>query len=183
MESAVVAAALLVAIVAYNVTHAATAMSMLLMGACRALAHLAPIVAIAGFDLPGYAFAPAVAAWVYTVMVSMFARHEADAAHGPMHSAAWSLPVAPLLIALSLRPTSWIAPAIAAVVMTFWLARAASFLQPPKARPVPAVLAMLAGFCLIDAWTLLLLNQPVPALAAGVFFVLTVLGHRRILGT
>ena len=181
--SAIVSAVLLAAIVVYNVMHSRTSASVLLLGVCRACAHLAPIAMLAGFDAPAWAYAPAVAAFVYTAMLSIIARDETQRDASPVHGLAWALPVPALLLALPLRPENWIAPALVAIAMTFWLARAASALQPPKSSPKQAVLGMLAGFCLVDAWTLLLVGAWASALLAGACFVLTVLGHRRIMGT
>lgn len=176
-------ASLVLAIVAYNVWHAATPMAVVLMGACRALAHVAPIVVMVGWQAPAWAYAPALAALIYTAMLSLIAREETRPGPSPLHALAWAMPAAPLLIALSIRPEAWIAPAIMAIVLTFWLARAASFLQSPRPRPMQAVLAMLAGFCLVDAWTLLLLDHWPAALVAGACFIATIWGHRRIAGT
>ncbi len=178
-----VAGALLATIVWYNVMHARTSASVLLLGLCRAGAHVAPIAIIVGFDAPAWAYAPAIAAFVYTAMLSLIARDETQRGPSPIHTLAWAMPVPPLLIAMSLRPEHWFAPAIVAIVLTFWLARAATHLQPPKPSPKAAVLGMLAGFCLVDAWTLMLIGTWPGAMAAGVCFVLTALGHRRIMGT
>jgi hypothetical protein len=40
----------------------------------------------------------------------------------------------------------------------------------------------LAGICLIDAWFLALLDEPWLVVACLVCFIITVLGHRRIMG-
>lgn len=181
--AAVVGGTLVVAIAAYNVWHLASSMSVLLLGVCRGLAHMAPIVVIAGWDVPAWVCAPAVGAFAYTSMLSVVARGEMRKGASAAHQIAWAMPAAPLLIALAIRPSDWVAPAILAIVLTFWLARAASYLQPPKPRVKEAVLGMLAGFCVVDAWTLMLLDRPGAALAAGVCFVATVVGHRRIVGT
>jgi len=69
------------------------------------------------------------------------------------------------------------------VVTVGWLAWTAwqVFRSPP--RIMQAMPAWLAGMCLLDAYILALLNQPVPAGLALACFVLTRLGQRRIAGT
>ena len=54
-------------------------------------------------------------------------------------------------------------------------------LRPPLTRQ--AVMAWLAGICLIDAFFLMLLDQSAMALLAGACFGLTLAAHRFIAGT
>ncbi len=81
--------ALLISIIAYNLVHAKTAASVLLMGLCRGL------VVLTGAAVLGYRFenpygwawviAPAASLVVYTVLISLVARREteADRSAGP----------------------------------------------------------------------------------------------------
>jgi hypothetical protein len=69
------------------------------------------------------------------------------------------------------------------VVLIAWLIWVAMTVGDPRAPVVQAVMAWIAGMCLLDAFYLSLLNQPVAAGAALALFLLTRMGHRRILGS
>jgi 4-hydroxybenzoate polyprenyltransferase len=174
---------LVVAIVAYDMLHRRSAGTVLLMGLCRGLVYL---VAAAGVVWP---FDGRIALWLasalasYTVGVSLAARGEATGSAAAGRRIAPFMPLLALAPVLVLRPREWIWSVLTAVLLVAWsiVPLRALWQRPP--RPVHAVLAWLAGICLVDAWFLTLLDRPLLALAAGVCFVVTVLGHRRILGT
>jgi hypothetical protein len=63
------------------------------------------------------------------------------------------------------------------------LFRAAIFVFDNPPRIKQAVLSWLACICLLDCLFLAVLDNPVPAAAAGLCFTITVLSHRRIGGT
>ena len=93
------------------------------------------------------------------------------------------MPIVVLLaIFLQVDAISWTV-IIGGILMTIWLSLAAQHVlaKPPQTKN--AVLKWLSGMCLIDAYLLCVLGQPIAALVAGGCFVVTTLGHRKILGT
>ena len=73
--------------------------------------------------------------------------------------------------------------AIAATFLICWLLLALrnTITTPPRMKN--AILGYLSGICLLDAFYLSLLDQPILALVAIACFGLTAIGHRYILGT
>lgn len=179
-------AALVLAIVGYDFLHHHTWWAVALMGVCRGLVillaagmfgvnrmwatELGPLAAIAG---------------LYTVLFTMIARLETESKQDERKWGAVGLVLVVWLALWLIQPKGWgwLWAVIAGSAVAGWLGYAAwlVFDEPPQTQP--AVAAWIAGFCLADAFYLTLFGQPVVALAAVVFFGLTVLGQRRISGT
>jgi hypothetical protein len=87
----------------------------------------------------------------------------------------------PAVFVLSLPKTVY--PCIIALALLIILSRAAllAFAEPPKIKQ--AVLTWLASICLLDCLMLAVLANPVPAVIAGLCFVVVTLSHRKIGGT
>jgi 4-hydroxybenzoate polyprenyltransferase len=174
---------LVVAIVAYDFLHTRFKASVLVMGACRGLVYLVAAAGVAwpiDMGLAGW-FAAALA--LYTVALTSVARSETHTRRGAGRLITLAMPVLVLLPVVRIRPESleWALPA--GMLALGWLAIAArfAFMRPP--RTIQAVLTLLSGICLVDAFFLTLLGRPVLATLAGVCFAVTAWGHRRILGT
>ncbi len=172
-------------IVLYDVVHHRTSASVLLMGACRALVYL---TAAAAASSPGLHIATA--AWLagamggYVTLLSVVARVEASGGlSAARFSAAWLLPIVALSPALAIRPAMSGAALAGGALVVAWLVLSLRHLRSKPPRIGLAVMAWLAGICLIDGYFLLLLDRPLPGLIAAGCFVLTILGHRRIAGT
>jgi len=185
-----VAAVVLVgSIVAYDLWHKRWAGVVIFMGACRGLAPAFGAVAVlagAGAD----AFIAALGYWpmplslaVYTVLLTVVARHEASPR---AQSGGWSvvaLPFVTLPVGIVVPPESWVWPIPLGLGLIAWLVVASRALAAsPPCVPV-AVGAMIAGMSIVDAYFLSLLGRPVPVLIALGCFVLTVAGQRRIAGS
>jgi 4-hydroxybenzoate polyprenyltransferase len=171
------------AIIVYDVTHKKHAASVVLMGACRGLVYLVAAAAV-GWPLqvmPIAAFATAIT--LYTILFTVIARAETHVKIGGISRLSLALPLSVLPLAAFQQPTRWLGAGLAGSMLLLWLLRSAAFALRKPPRTIRAVLGWLSGFCLLDAYFLTLLDRPLPALAAVVCFLVTVWGHRRILGT
>ena len=185
-------ALLLIAIIAYNLRHKQHVTAIGLMGLCRGLIILTAFVAIVPVSHPRYLFDSDV--WItllwfggtlaiYVATLTLISRLE-----GSPKLLLWRkvTPGLPILVTLQavhfhLYVSLW---AVAAVLMMWaWLVRTQRlvFRQPPETSR--AVLGWLSGICLIDAYSLTLLDRPGIALIAVACFIMTVWAHRAIRGT
>lgn len=194
LAAAVVGLLLAASVVVYNLVHARSAWSVLVMGVCRGLVYVLAAAPIVGEALaqparcvPVYVSAACLAA--YTAALSIVARAEAEPGGGRVGG--WGLArllVAPIALGV-LAASAWrtevagIAAAIAAGAWAVWAVRG-SF--GPRVR---AVLRLIAGFCLIDLAIAAAIVREWPWVAgpamgvSAACFVLVLWGHRRILGT
>ncbi len=170
-------------IVVYDVTHKKHAATVVLMGACRGLVYLVAAAAVAWpLDaMPILALATAIT--LYTILFTIIARAETETKIGGISRLSLLVPLTVLPLAAIQQPTRWLAAALAGLMLLLWLLRSAVCVLVKPPRTMRAVLGWLAGFCLVDAYLLTLLGRPSLALAAIVCFLLTIWGHRRILGT
>lgn len=174
---------LLACIVLYDWLHKRYSWSIVLMGACRGMVYL---VAAAGVSWPLDLFRDlwlAATLGLYTVVITVVARSENIRLLDARRWLAVALPPIVLAAALVVRPTEFLAAGAAALLMVLWLGRAARavLIRPPQTKA--AILLWISGMCLIDAFFLALLQQPLAALAALVCFGLTLYSHRHISGT
>lgn len=190
--SGVLAASLVISIVLYNALHRRFIGAVVFMGLCRGLVYLTAATAIVGDWSINWAIAAPLAAslTIYIMLLTLIARGEASPRQ--MGFSPLPLRLAIMMIASALAPALWIIPTggwgwtpsiIAAMVLVFALVSSQRFLLSRPARVKPAVMAMLAAICLVDAYFLTLLDQPGVALAAAGCWAVTTLGHRRVAGT
>lgn len=176
---------LILSIVLYDWLHGARAPAGLFMGVNRALVYILAGASVAGFE--ALADSPllwlAGAAGLYTLLLTLIARTEASSGPSPIATLAWTLPIIPLVTLMTIRPERPVLLIPPAMLMLAWIARGAASATASPARTKHAVLSWLSGFCLIDAFYLALLNRPALLAIALACFALTVLAHRRILGT
>jgi hypothetical protein len=160
-----------------------------LLGACRGLLYVLAAAAVAEGALERRALL-----WLggglgaYVALFSLVARHESrsHARAGPGGRPGWlaaALPLVALAPAAALRPLRWEWAALFAGALLAWLARSAHRVLRRDPDPRGAVMGWLSGMCLLDGLYLCLLDRPQLAALSGGLFVLTVAGHRRILGT
>lgn len=177
--------ALVMVIVVYDLVHKRTAASVVLMGACRGLVYVVAALAVAPDPDPAILGTVAGLMTFYVAVVTAFARgeHAVSPAGGRTGWAHVALPITPLLAALVITPAHPARAVAIGLFIVLWSGRSSLLLRsrPPRARD--AIMGWLAGICLVDAWTLTLLDQRMLALVAIALFFLTWLGHRRILGT
>ena len=175
--------ALAVCLVLYDLLHHRLAVSVVLMGACRGLVY--PLAASAVSSPPEWTgtvrFAAALAA--YVIAFTIIARGEAGAQAGRRRWLSITLPLVVLAPAAITRPETWLWSIAGGLMTIAWLLAAARRVLGQPARIKPAVLMWLSGICLVDAFYLTLLEEPVAALIALGCFGLTAVGHRYILGT
>jgi heme O synthase-like polyprenyltransferase len=188
------ATALAACIVLYNAWHTRFAASAVLMGACRGLVYLTAAAAAAEplaragsppLELP-IALPPAIALTAYIALVTLIARGETGERPSPI-----AVRLSVLTIAAALAPALFVVPGPggwawavpAALVMIAWLLYAQSNLIVTPPRIKRAVMAYLAGICLVDAFFLTLLELPAMAIVAGACFVITAALHRAVPGT
>ncbi len=175
-------AALVIAVVGYNLLHHRTAWSVLLMGACRGLVYpmAAAVVwgdidAIDQLTLAGFA----VLLFFYTVILTVVARARSSGVHQGFIAV---LMVAPLMGTTIVQPTHWYWPAVvgAGMVVWLWWGIAHLFRQPKNIRI--AVTTWLSGFCLVDAYFLTLLDRPALSCIAIGCWAVTAWGQRCLAG-
>jgi hypothetical protein len=172
-----------VAIIVYDLTHKQFARAVIVMGICRFLVYFTAAAAVnPRFDLLLTALLGAVLG-LYTVAITIVARAETRGSLDVRRWLAVLMPIGVLAVATEVRPDEWTWTLIAGASLALWLALPIRFVfaQPPKT--IHAVLCWLSGMCLVDAYFLTLLGQPMVALAAGGCFALTAWGHRHIMGT
>lgn len=185
IASALFASTLVVSIVLYNLLHKRFAGAVVLMGICRGLVYLTAAAAILWPLNWTIALPPAAALMLYIVFVTIIARGEAR----PGGASPVVVRLSIFQIAIALAPALWIVPqdwtlsVIAALVLIGWLVASQRFLMQRPPRVQVAVLAQLAGICLLDAYYLSLLEQPTLVVIAWACFVITMIGHRRVSGT
>lgn len=174
---------LILAIFLYNWLHQRARTTVILMGLCRGLVYVVAALAVSTTVRASPLVFFVVALTVYTILVTIVARAEASDRLDARRWLALLLPfsaVAP--VALIGVEASRFAIAIG-VIMVVWLLWVAMQLSNPRAPTVHAIMAWLAGICLLDAFYLSLLAEPIAAGLALVLFLVTRLGHRRILGS
>jgi 4-hydroxybenzoate polyprenyltransferase len=170
-------------IVLYDLLHKRYAWSVVLMGICRGMVYL---VAAAGVFWPFEFFR---AIWLagtlalYTVAITVVARSENIRRLDARRWLAVALPPVVLAAAFVVQPREFATAGAAGLLLLLWLARAARavFAKPPDTKA--AIQSWISGMCLMDAFFLALLQQPLAALAALLCFGLTVYSHRHIAGT
>jgi len=174
---------LLVMILAYDFTHKAFPASVLFMGACRSLVILAAATGASSSQFNRVALPLAAIMGVYIVAITIIARGETENRIDQRKWLSVVMPIMLLAMFAIIRPTDWKAPALAAFILSLWLAQPVRFVfsQPPQT--IKAILTWLSGICLIDAYILTLLGALPLALLACACFILTAWGHRKILGT
>lgn len=178
--------ALLVVITAYNRFHKKWAVSIIFMGLCRALVYLTAAAVITPsiidlFSIPLHLFAGLLAA--YIIVLTLIAQKEVGGALGYRRWLALGIIVIPFVAHFFVTHSFTPALIVSGIALPLWLLRSAWFIWATPPKVVPAILGWLSGICLVDAFFLALLDRPELATMAGGCFVLTVLGHRRILGT
>jgi len=174
---------LLACIVLYDLLHKRYAWSIVLMGVCRGMVYL---VAAAGVSWPFDFFR---AGWLagtfglYTVAITVVARSENVGRLDARRWLAVALPPLVLAATLVVRPREFPAAAAAGLLLLLWLGRAARavLVTPPNTKA--AIHLWISGMCLIDAFFLTLLQQPLAALLALICFGFAVYSHRHISGT
>lgn len=204
--AAIAAGGVLVAlIVLYDLWHARSVLSVLVMAACRAMIY---VVVGCAAQVPGGWPLPATTTTVlavclasYVTALSLVARLEmtnTGGARGWRRAAPLLLPILPLLAVVAVRPggsaagtgvaglaplVQWWPALVAAAAMGAWIARGVqhALAQPP--RRGPAVSVWIAGIALVDAFFLTLLDRPGLALAALACWAATVVAQRRLSAT
>lgn len=170
-------------IILYDYFHKHIAASALLMGACRGLVYITAAAAITWpLDWQTITiFASAIT--IYISIVTIIAQTETDKTFGLRKWLAIALPIVALAPAIVIHPESWPLSVIAATFVICWLILALrnTITTPPRMKN--AILGWLSGICLVDAFFLSLLDQPILALIAIACFGLSAIGHRYILGT
>lgn len=181
------AAVLLICIILYDLLHKKFSSSVVLMGSCRALVYMICAVAVAG---PSQAIAAmqkslpfAMIIGFYTLGITVVARMENQTRLDWRKWLSIAMPLVLMGIIFFVWPTQIIYATIAGIVLGVWMICGCRsvFSTPPKIKQ--AVLTWLSGMCLVDVWFLTVLDRPLLAILAGIGFVVTTYGHRRITGT
>lgn len=182
---------LMIFIVGYNLLHKRLVIAVVLMGLCRGwvivTAYAATIPAI-DLRFATHTNTDAALPWfvlvlvLYVTAVTFVAQKEHARWIGMRYWIALVFPPLVVLLAMSIKPaTNWsAAPALAIIA---WLVRAASLVANRSPQIGRAVPIWLSGICLIDAYSLTVLDRPGIALIAAACFIMTVFAHRFIRGT
>ena len=157
------------------------------MGSCRALVYMICAVAVAD---PSQATAAlqkslpfAILIGFYTLSITIVSRMENQTRIDHRKWLSIAMPLVLLGIIFFVRPTQIIYATIAGILLGIWMICGCQsvFTKPPKIKQ--AVLTWLSGMCLVDVWFLTVLDRPLLAILAGICFVITTYGHKRITGT
>jgi putative effector of murein hydrolase LrgA (UPF0299 family) len=155
------------------------------MAGCRALIYVISAYAVFGGSTKDFWIGTAIPSSIlglYIAFVTIIARSENKQ---QIDKHRW-LSIGIILLvpaAFTLSQPGLFHPYVIAAILLIILLRAAVFVfdKPPQIKR--AVLTWLACICLLDCLFLAVLAKPVPALAAGICFVITALSHRKIGGT
>jgi 4-hydroxybenzoate polyprenyltransferase len=178
---------LVLLIILYDILHKKWSGSVLLMGACRSMIYL--IVGLAGTSVDSDAKLTtplvllAAIIGIYIVSLTAIARIEDESVMDYRKWLAVAIPLMVLAVAFYQPPVHLFTTLFVGVILLAWFGRAAMGLWKPLPQTKKAVLYWLAGICLVDTYFLSLLNRPSLVLCAGLCFVATVWGHRRVSGT
>jgi len=178
-------AALAIAVVAYDATHRATALSPWLMAACRALVYACAATATTATPAWPAVWPAAAGLAAYTAGITYVSRVEASG----RASRAWPVALllaAPIILLASARsatdPRAWYA--LAAVAWIFHALRFATRSHDPN---VPGgVMRLIAGMCVLDAAWIAGTESVAGAMLAGIAVVgvpVTRLLQRRVAGS
>ena len=179
-QAALAGLLLAAAIVLYDAWHKGNALSPLLMGLCRVLVYAGAALAVAT-ALPPPLLAAMLVVLCYLVGLTYAAKQETLRRIGN----AWPLGflAVPLLLAAWLATSGWIA-ATCALLFIGWTLRALRLLLRRGPVDVPrAVVALIAGICLLDAVLLAGAGAPLLATIAVACFLLTLALQRHVPGT
>ena len=202
----IVAFAIAVLSVAYNVFHARTALAIAALGLCRGLLY--PLGALAcahntSWDGGGSLILVLTsgAAFVHTIALSLVARGEAEEKpHGPTFAqgigtialavpTGMALVMMLLLLGTDIQAHVWPLPGIgvacALFILLAWLARDLRLLMGTPHRVTGFILGSIAAFCLYDVSIISLLPPPYSlfALIPLLLFLVVHMMHRSIPGT
>ncbi len=170
-------------ITAYNALHKKFAGSFLLMGACRATVYAVAASTVQWPPVWWFLIGFGLTIFVYTSMITIIARSENARYLGKQRMLSWVMPI--LFLPVLILP-SYLMPLLIFVAFILgigWMVRAIGFIRksPPKTKD--AVLTWLSGMCLLDAFFLALMAQPLMFMIALGCFLATVWGHRGVSGT
>ncbi len=177
---------LVICIVGYDVLHKRWAPAAALLGLCRGMLYVVAAVAVAARAdaLPNpqlWWLAGALA--VFVTLITIIAQREDTGEPGwRRHLAVMLVPIS-LLPVIAARPDAWSVAGLAAMMLIAWLIRCATFVYRAEPKMMPAVLGWIAGISLIDLFYLTLLDRPALAAVAFGAFAVTILSHRRFMGT
>ncbi len=178
---------LLVCIILYNLFHKKWTGSLIFMGLCRAFVYCVAAAMIASRQQQDLSWTPlayfAASLAIYIIAMTLVAQKEAAGSLGYRRWLALFIVALPFLAHFAAPYTFTPVLYISGIVLALWLVRSARFIWTTPPKVVPAILGWLSGICLIDAYFLALLNRPGLASLAGLCFIATVLGHKKILGT
>lgn len=170
-------------IVFYNLFHAKTAASVVLLGLARAMVYVVAALAVAEavdwrlIKVLGGALV------LYTIGFSLIARNEMRPHPGTSRWLAEVIVLIAIVPIFIIPPRDWTMILLPLLLVTAWLSRGVGmvFASPPSTKQ--AVMIWISGICLIDALYLALLDQGVWWVVANACFIATTIAQRRIAGT
>ncbi len=183
--TAVWSIALALVIAGYDLLHHRWSPSIALMGLCRGLVYVVAAGGLAGDDavLVGVV---ASGMTLYVIGLTVIARREhVTHERGARNAELLAVPLAVVggTLGMLVQPAIWPAAVALGVATIGWLVWSTGYLRRQPPQPPRAIMGWLAGICLADAtWAALFDRLDLAGLCAGCF-VLTVLAHRRILGS
>lgn len=181
------AAALLACIILYDLLHKKISSSILFMGACRGLVYTICTVAVANPSQSTAALKAslpfAIIIGFYTLSITIVARMENRSIVDWRKWLSIAMPLAVIAILFFERPTHVLSASMALVALAGFMFTACwfVFINPPLIKL--AVLTWLSGMCIVDAWFLTVLDQPMLAIIPGICSIVNIYMYKRISGT
>lgn len=169
-------------VLAYTYLHRWLVPAVLCMGACRGLTIL---VAYSAFDVelrvqPLVVFALGIA-W-YTAVLTYIARNEKTHNKVKRWYVLLLLPAAIIPAMMYYEQFQMIFIVFSIILFMLWVAGTFVIFQCSM-KSVHGIHAILAGFCLLDIVYLSIIGEISIAMVAGICFMFTIAGQRKILGT
>ena len=169
---------LVIAVLLYTFLHRWFVPALALMAICRALVYLIVANPEQGENCTLLiTFCAAIA--FYTAVLTCIGRFENNK-KTTLSWATWLLLLPPLFVVVENLPNSWLA-CIPLTFMTYWIWLA--WLDFKSDNKIAGMHRILSGFCLLDCVLATTLEQYVIAGLCALCFIITVVFHRRILGT
>lgn len=178
---------LVAVVVAYDLLHLKSRAAVVLMGLARAMVYITAALAAARGDLEALDLrllaVLAGAMLAYIVLLSLVAREETRIRPGSARWLGLLLPIVALAPAVLIHRGDAIwSGAVGGMALAWILLGAVRIIRRPV-NPARIIMDWLAAICLIDAFSLTLLDRPTVALLAVAAFFATTLAHRRVVGS
>ncbi|MDG2095475.1 MAG: UbiA family prenyltransferase [Phycisphaerales bacterium] len=167
-------------VLAYDACHRFWPAAVIGMSMCRCMVYLTAALVATNAPSASWLLWSMLAIGLWTAGITLIARRESTGK--PMRWPVLLLPLA-VLAAMAIQVQNWPLTILTALLLFLQILWIMACLLRRPAGIVPAVLGSIAGFSLLDAFLLGLLDAPIPAMVAVCCFAVVTIIHRPLPGT